>query len=166
MECFCYQRNVQDLLADAKTPHERRFETPLLGAIIFFGTEINDHPITTKDKTRLHQLGATILRGIFVGHASSEGERLDWRSEDSKSRTSNRIRFLPKITVVICQEMKMMTLIVIDNNETSWKRNAMFWAFLEASLNCMFFDKIRSHFIEIYRRCPAHKNKFGRTAKE
>ena len=28
MECFCYLRNVQDLLADGKTPYERRFGGP------------------------------------------------------------------------------------------------------------------------------------------
>ena len=148
MECCCYQRNIQDLLADAKTPCERRFETPFLGPIIVYGAEINDYPITTKDKIRLHQFGATILRDIFVAHASNEeSERLDWRStcgrrkrharksccgcpreqiqrkrthngqrrrsicilmcerfntiawEDSKSRTSNWIQFLLKITV-------------------------------------------------------------------
>ena len=27
MECYYYLRNVQDLGADVKTPHERRFET-------------------------------------------------------------------------------------------------------------------------------------------
>ena len=28
MKCFCYLRNIQDLLSDGKTPHERRFGEP------------------------------------------------------------------------------------------------------------------------------------------
>ena len=28
VECYCYLRNVQDLLADGKTPNERRFGEP------------------------------------------------------------------------------------------------------------------------------------------
>ena len=28
MECYCYLRNIQDLLSDGKTPCERRFGTP------------------------------------------------------------------------------------------------------------------------------------------
>ena len=33
MECCCYPRNVQDLLSDRKTPHERRFGMPFNGLI-------------------------------------------------------------------------------------------------------------------------------------
>ena len=28
MECYCFLRNVQDLLADGEIPYERRFEEP------------------------------------------------------------------------------------------------------------------------------------------
>ena len=38
MECDCYLRNVQDLLADGKTPYERRFGEPSEGPIIPFGS--------------------------------------------------------------------------------------------------------------------------------
>ena len=31
MECHCYLRNIQDLLSDGKTPHERRFGMPFNG---------------------------------------------------------------------------------------------------------------------------------------
>ena len=31
MECYCYLRNVQDLLADGKTPYARRFGEPSKG---------------------------------------------------------------------------------------------------------------------------------------
>ena len=28
MECYCYLRNIQDLLPDGKSPYERRFGMP------------------------------------------------------------------------------------------------------------------------------------------
>ena len=36
MECYCFLRDVQDLLADWKTPYERRFEESFKGPIIPF----------------------------------------------------------------------------------------------------------------------------------
>ena len=39
MECFSYLRNVQDLLSDGKTPHQRRFGEPFIGPVVpFFAT--------------------------------------------------------------------------------------------------------------------------------
>ena len=40
MECCIYLRNIQDLLSDGKTPHERRFGEPFKGPIIPFGSLI------------------------------------------------------------------------------------------------------------------------------
>ena len=37
MECYCYLRNVQDLLADERKPYERRFGDSLEGPVILFG---------------------------------------------------------------------------------------------------------------------------------
>ena len=37
MECYCYLRNIQDLLPDGKTPCERRFGVPFNGPVIPFG---------------------------------------------------------------------------------------------------------------------------------
>ena len=36
MECCCHLRNVQDLMADGKTPHERRFGEPFKGPVMPF----------------------------------------------------------------------------------------------------------------------------------
>ena len=38
MECYTFLRNIQDLLCDGKTPHERRFGTPNKQPIIPFGS--------------------------------------------------------------------------------------------------------------------------------
>ena len=63
MECCCYLRNVQDLLADGKTPYESRF------GVIPFGSMVEYHPISAKDQSRLHQFGKKISPGIFLGYA-------------------------------------------------------------------------------------------------
>ena len=55
MECYCYLRNIQDLLSDGKRPCERRFGMPLNGPVIPFGAMVEYHPTTAKDLSRLHQ---------------------------------------------------------------------------------------------------------------
>ena len=37
MECYCHQRNVQDLFADGKTPYEGRFGESFKGSVIPLG---------------------------------------------------------------------------------------------------------------------------------
>ena len=60
MECCCDLRNVQDLLADGKTPYERRFGEPFKGPVIPFGAVDEHHPISAKDQSRLHQIGRKV----------------------------------------------------------------------------------------------------------
>ena len=52
MECYCYLRNIQDLLSDGKTPHERRFGIPFTGPVIPFGAMVKCHTISAKDLSR------------------------------------------------------------------------------------------------------------------
>ena len=73
MECYCYLRNIQDLLSDGKTPYERRFGEPFKGPIIPCGAMVEYHPISAKDLSRLHQFGAKVLPVIFLGYALSAG---------------------------------------------------------------------------------------------
>ena len=61
MECYCYLRNVQDLLADRKTPYERRFGESLKGPIIPFGAQVEYLPNSERDKARIHQFGKNVL---------------------------------------------------------------------------------------------------------
>ena len=63
MECSCYLRNIQDLLSDWKTPHERRFGVPFYGPVIPFGAMEEYQPISAKDLSRLHQFGPKVLPG-------------------------------------------------------------------------------------------------------
>ena len=68
MECYCYLRNIQDLLSDGKTFYERRFGEPFKGPIIPFGSMVEYLPFAAKDLSRLHQFGKTVLPGIFLGY--------------------------------------------------------------------------------------------------
>ena len=65
MERYCYLRNVQDLLADGRTPHEIRLGEPVKRPVIAFGSMIY-HPISTKDQPRLHQFGKKVFPGILA----------------------------------------------------------------------------------------------------
>ena len=57
MECYCYLRNIQDLLSDGLTPYERPFGMPFDGPVIPFGAVVEDHPISANEISRLHQIG-------------------------------------------------------------------------------------------------------------
>ena len=54
MECYCYLRNIQDLLSDVKTPYERRFGMPFDGPVISFGALVEYHLISAKEQSGLH----------------------------------------------------------------------------------------------------------------
>ena len=78
MECYCYLRNIQDLLSDGKTPYERRFGMPFYGPVIPFGAMVEYHPISAKDILRLHQFGAKVLPCVFLGYAGESGKETFW----------------------------------------------------------------------------------------
>ena len=67
MECYCSLRNIQDLLAEGKTPCER-FVEPFKGTIIPFGAMVDDHSISVRHKSRVHQCGKKLIPGIFLGY--------------------------------------------------------------------------------------------------
>ena len=68
MECYCYLRNIQDLLSDGKRPCERRFGMPFNGPVIPFGAMGECHLISSKDLSRLHQCGPKVLPDMFLGY--------------------------------------------------------------------------------------------------
>ena len=61
MECHCFLRNVQDLVADGLRPYERRFNSPVEGPNIPFGVEVNISQMSSKDQGRVHQFGIKVL---------------------------------------------------------------------------------------------------------
>ena len=54
MECYCFLRNIQDLLSDGKTPYERRLGEPFKGPIIPFGSLVEYDPISARRTYRDH----------------------------------------------------------------------------------------------------------------
>ena len=73
MECYCFLRIVQDLLAEGKTPYERRFGEPFKGPIKPFGALVEYLPNSERDKARIHQFGKKVSPGIFLGYAMIAG---------------------------------------------------------------------------------------------
>ena len=73
MECYTYLQNMQDLLSVEKTPHQKRFGMPFNGPVIPFGAMVEYHPISAKDQSRLHQFGAKVLPGVFLGYVLYAG---------------------------------------------------------------------------------------------
>ena len=55
MDCSCYLRDVQDLLADGKTLEERQFGEPFKDPVILFGAMVEYYPISSRGQSRLHQ---------------------------------------------------------------------------------------------------------------
>ena len=72
-ECFCHVQNVQDHLAVGKTPYEKRFGEPFKGPLIPLGAMVEYHPISAKDRSRLHQSGKKVLPGVFLRYALIAG---------------------------------------------------------------------------------------------
>ena len=75
MECCCYLRNVQALIADGQTLCERRFQ---------FTSRWADHSIWSmikllsnvirRPRSSAHQFGTKVLPGILIGYALNVGE--------------------------------------------------------------------------------------------
>ena len=76
MDCYCYLRNVQDLLADGKTPCERRSGEPFKGPIIPFGAMVEYHPISTKRSIQTSPIWGTCLGYALIAERISKGDIL------------------------------------------------------------------------------------------
>ena len=70
---YTYLRNVTDLLSDGRTPYETRIGEPSKGPIIPFGSLIEYYPISSKDRSRIHQFGKKVVPGLFLGYALYAG---------------------------------------------------------------------------------------------
>ena len=114
MDCHCYLRNIQDLVSDGKSPYERRFGMPFNGPVIPFGAMVEYHPISAKDKSRLHQFGRKVSPGIFLGYVLYAGENLDAKEVSTPMKGDNFIFPAADGTVIISggdQRPRTSTLI-------------------------------------------------------
>jgi len=71
--CYCFLRVINDLLVEDKTSWEKRFGEVFQGPRIPLGAGCTYKPSSEKDQARLHQLGAKMLAGIFVGYSQHSG---------------------------------------------------------------------------------------------
>ena len=70
---FAICENVQDLLADGRTPYERRFGESFKGPLIPCGAMVEYLPNSERDKARIHQFGKKVLPLIFLRYALIAG---------------------------------------------------------------------------------------------
>ena len=73
MECFCYLRNIQDKLADRRSPYSRRFGNPFDGPVMPFEAALCFNPISTNEKSRVHQLCSKMLTEKCIGYTLNSG---------------------------------------------------------------------------------------------
>ena len=77
MEWYTYLRNVTDPLSDGKTLFERRFGQPFNGPIFPFGSLVEYHPITAKDRSRIHQFWKESFTWSVPRTRNVRGEKLE-----------------------------------------------------------------------------------------
>ena len=70
MECCCYLRNFQDLLADGKTAYDKGIGEPFKGLVIPFGSVV-------EYQSKLHQFGKKVLPGRLLGYVLIAGRNLE-----------------------------------------------------------------------------------------
>ena len=99
MDCYCYLRNIQDLLSNGTTPCERRFGVPLIGLVIPFGAMVEYHTISAKDISRLHQFCSKVLPGFLsVMHCTrvESGKETSWSQTLKNWNRWTRLKSSPK----------------------------------------------------------------------
>ena len=133
LECHCYLRNVEDLLADGKTPYERRFGEFFKGPIIPFGAMVEYFPISARDRPRIQQFGEKVLPGIFLGYALIsggiwEGNILIADIEDMENSDASEIypRRLKAKEVLITQRKREIVFRVADGTAKLSERDYEF----------------------------------------
>ena len=89
IECFCYLRNIRDLLSDGKTPHERRFGVPskkfFQSNAMLYVFEDNEAVIKMRIKDR-----SPTMRHVSRTHRVA----LDWSFDRSNLDPKIQIRYI------------------------------------------------------------------------
>ena len=93
MECYCYLRNIQDLLSDGKTPYERRFGMPSNGPVMPFGACLRR---TYRDYINLAQKSCQVYSSVmYCMRVESEKETL-WSHTLKNSRRWTHLNSTPE----------------------------------------------------------------------
>ena len=65
MECYCYLRNVKELLADGEHLYERRFVEPFKGQVNLLGAMVEYYPISARV--------TNLARKFYLEYSSIDG---------------------------------------------------------------------------------------------
>ena len=79
MECYCYLRNIKDLLSDGKTNYERRCGEPFKGSMIPFGAMVEYRPISAKRLVKTASVRQESLTRKIPRVRSARGGNLERR---------------------------------------------------------------------------------------
>ena len=82
MKCYCYLRNVQDLLANGKTPYERRFGESFKGPIIPFGALVEYLPSLRERQSENSSIRKESIARNLPWMCFDRGENLEGRHSD------------------------------------------------------------------------------------
>ena len=72
MECYCFPRNIQDLLSDGQTPYERRIGMPFNGPVIPFGAMVEYHPVSARDREYINLVQKCCQENVSVMQCTRE----------------------------------------------------------------------------------------------
>ena len=73
MRCYCFLRNINDVLKDGLAAWSKRFGSEFIGPRIPVGAEIIYKPITEKDQQRLHKFWLQDVARCFLGYDQRAG---------------------------------------------------------------------------------------------
>ena len=94
MECYCYLRNIQDLLSDGQTPYEWRFGKPFNGPVIPFGAMVEYQPFS--DCISLVQKSCRVY-SLHMRYTREESEKETLWSQTLKNRSRwTHLNFTPE----------------------------------------------------------------------
>ena len=73
MACYCFLRNVSDVLHNGHIAYYSRYNSDFQVPLIPFGAQIEYKPMSEKDLEKLHTYGRKVLSGIFMGYHQKAG---------------------------------------------------------------------------------------------
>ena len=76
---------------DGITRYERRFGEPFKGPVILSGAMVEYYPISSREKSRLHQIGRKVLPGIFHAGCIWKGDIMVADQEELEEMDASEI---------------------------------------------------------------------------
>ena len=128
MESYCYLRNIQDLLSDGKTPHERRFGMPFNGPMIPCGAMVDNLPLKKKTSQIYCLMGRRPMKDVLENHLTDRLFRLvHWLSITLFLRKSYRDYISLEEKSCQVYVFVMHCTRVESGKETLWSRTLKNW---------------------------------------